>query len=401
MNTQRHAQIEVDLKAFFDNELPFFRRQIVGRHIKNCPKCQQEIEFMQTIERELETVIDAPLDTDLRAHILESVPTPSPAVSTQTQQPARKANKARFVEMGLALMLVGFLGVGTLTMMGRRISNTFNAASNQINTSTGDEYYSSAGSSPRIRTQAEKRVVENFTFSNGASPSNVPQQRAVHREGNLTVTVDNADAASSAVESIVKNTSGFVANNALSTGTDGKRAATLDLRIPVAEFENVVEKVSKLGKVSAKSVSGEDITARVAKAGATKSTLSKELSIREAQLREKEKKAKKSDADALYYLRADVRNLRVQASQARAELETLQKFAALANLFVTLQDKEKPVAPVGWTTDINQTGQSAWSSFLSAAKLPIQLLIWVLAYSPLWIPALIIWKKFGRKWLES
>jgi len=399
MNTQRHAQIEADLKAFLDNELPFFRRQVVGRHIKNCPQCQQEIEFMQTIERELETATNAPLESELRSQILESAPASAPTLQpTPVTKTVRKVNKweAGVALAGLAVMCVIFYPVfGGRARENARKSTSYLEQRKRINVEAG---------SPPTSSMADRADTTQKLLNDGDGTLNngiVPQERAVHREGSLTVVVDNADAASSAVESIVKNTSGFVANNALSTAPDGKRAATLDLRIPVADFESVVEKVSKLGKVSAKSINGEDITARVAKAGATKDTLSKELAIREAQLRQKEKSVKAGDANALYYLRIEVRNLRVQASQARAQLETLQKYAALANLFVTLQDKEKPVAPVGWTNDINQTGQSAWSSFLGAAKLPIQLLIWVLAYSPLWIPALIIWKKFGRKWLES
>ena len=40
------------------------------------------------------------------------------------------------VEYGLLISLVALVVIAVLTLLGRRISNTFNAASNQINTST-------------------------------------------------------------------------------------------------------------------------------------------------------------------------------------------------------------------------------------------------------------------------
>jgi pilus assembly protein Flp/PilA len=40
------------------------------------------------------------------------------------------------VEYGLLISLVALVVIAVLTLLGRRISNTFNAASNQIGTST-------------------------------------------------------------------------------------------------------------------------------------------------------------------------------------------------------------------------------------------------------------------------
>lgn len=218
----------------------------------------------------------------------------------------------------------------------------------------------------------------------------VPAQRQVHKQGSISVSVDDAEAKGSAVEILIKNAGGFVAQNALSTGEGGRKTATLDVRVPVAQFENIVAKIGKLGTVREKSVNGEDITARITNAGARRRSLSRELSIREAQLRAAKAKNKAA-------IVSDVRSLRFQANQARAQLEYARKYAALATLFVTLQDKPKPAPIAGPKSELGQTARLAWSSFLLSAQLPLQLLIWILAYAPLWVPALLLWRKFGRK----
>ena len=227
------------------------------------------------------------------------------------------------------------------------------------------------------------------------------ENRAVHKEGSVTVALDNAERGGDAVEQIVKNAGGFVASNSLSTGVGEVRSATLDCRVPVEKFEFVVQKIGALGTVRAKSLNGEDITARVAAAAARKTTLSREFSVASAQLRRKEQTAKKRDAQSLYYARLEVRQLRLQAAQSRAALENLRRFSSLSSLYVTVQDKMKPAPVAGTTGDFGQTARAAWSSFLISARLPVQLLIWILAYAPLWLPALLIWKKWGRKWLAA
>jgi hypothetical protein len=237
-----------------------------------------------------------------------------------------------------------------------------------------------------------------------SSFSVVPATRAVHREGSLTVAVQNAESAGDDATTIVKNVGGFIANTSLETGAGQRRTAVLDCRIPVTQFETVVKKIGALGTVRAKSLSGQDITAQVARSGARRQTLSNELSIAQARLRQKEN-SRKPDASDLYQLRAEVRTLRMQASQARAALETLQKYGSLSSLYVSLQDG-LPAATAtprvaGWFDSLSPSSQSAWNAFLSNARLPLQLLLWVLAYSPLWLPALIIYRKYGRKWLTE
>ncbi len=434
--TLSHAAFEADFKAFLDGELPTWRRLQLRRHLKNCPACRKEIREMQLIETELKEET-APLGGDLRAKILESAPSPAtaptapdlPKLAPQTRR--REAKRLIFGFGGLAT-LAALMTVSQINGCGGGGGGGFGSNAAPVSASVDFAAKmqqqmpaqsepmvgaaSSAGSSasPSLRA-AERRRTGNvlsadghLKYPNDATDSwsrsmegnfgnVVPAQRQVHKQGSLSVTVDDAEAKGSATEILVKNVGGFVAQNALSTGAGGRKTATLDVRVPVAQFESIVAKIGKLGVVREKSVNGEDITQRVVVAGTRQQSLSRELSIREAQLRAVDSK-KVAERRSIV---ADVRSLRFQANQARAQLEYLKKYAALATLFVTLQDKPKAAPVVGATGEFGQTARAAWSSFLLSARLPLQLLIWIAAYAPLWIPALLVWRKFGRKWMNA
>jgi hypothetical protein len=386
---------------------------------------------MQTISEELATEEAAPLEADLRAKILESAPSEFNTFEAPKPAPVRRRKNRYVLEWGGMTALFLLAGFFTLSIMGQRVKHTFNSAANAI--TTGDDYsasrptiesYTSSASAPsagpvnspsggtvtnessideRSQLSSELRRLDKDSSStlNGSGSGiyldTVPQQRAVHKQGSLSVAVDDAEAKGSEVEILVKNVGGFVANNALSTGGDGRKTATLDVRVPVGSFESIVGKIGKLGAVREKSINGEDVTQRVTQAGVQRQSLAKELAIREAQLRALSSKKVAQRQAAI----ADVRQLRYQAAQARAQLEYLRKYAALSTLYVTLQDKQKVVAPASFSGSLSETGREAWASFVGAAKLPAQLFIWILAYSPLWIPALIVWRKWGRKLLSA
>jgi hypothetical protein len=406
------GDFENNLKAYFDGELSKWEHFKVSSHIAKCPKCQEELKIMEILTKEISSEDIAPLDTNLRDRILQDAATQTPALPPMKTRapeppPVRAPNRnLRWVyEYGVAFCLVMMVGFGVLSIMGNRIKNTFNSAANAI--TTGDDYtfapsFSAsdrAAGAPAFKNPARSRA-DGLSIPSSPSAasgfSGGAPQRSVHKEGNLTVAVNDAEATGTAVETLVKKVGGFVASNELTTGGGGQKTANLDVRVPVDHFENVVKSIGRMGTVKAKNISGEDVTARVAVAGARRDTLSNQLSIAQAQMRNLAK-VRKANSEGMYRARAEVRSLSLQASQAKAELETLRKFAALSTLYVTLQDKTKPVAAASFTGTLSQTGADAWNSFVNTARLPIQLLIWILAYSPLWLPALILWRRFGKK----
>jgi hypothetical protein len=227
--------------------------------------------------------------------------------------------------------------------------------------------------------------------------------RRVHKEARITVEVKKLEEQSDAVESMVKSAGGFVVSNTLSTGGDGTKSAALDIKVPVKQFETVLKQIGDLGEVKAKNVSGQDITEQHSDAQAADNVLSSELAVKESMLREARIKAAKKKDFVLndWQQRAEVRRLRIEAAQVRARLELLRRTSDLSNISVQLQEPPHLPGQGGFLEGIGETGHAAFESFLVAARLPINLLIWILAYSPLWIPLLIAYhyatRVYGRR----
>jgi anti-sigma factor RsiW len=207
-------------------------------------------------------------------------------------------------------------------------------------------------------------------------------ERKVHKEADITLEVDRAEAKSETVAQMVTDAGGYVANNQIATEEDGTKTASLTTKIPVGQFDPFLSKLSKLGEVKAKNVNGEDITERMSDTQQLSRTLQQDIEDTAARLREWQPKAQaRQDAETL-------RDLRIRRAQAQARLEMLKKLGALSTVTVQLTEKPKPpvVQPQGGFLDeMRDTGQAAVHSFITAAKLPVMLLIWLLAYSPVWL----------------
>jgi hypothetical protein len=224
--------------------------------------------------------------------------------------------------------------------------------------------------------------------------SDLAPQRRVHKGASITVQVSDLEDKTSTVEQMTKNIGGYVANNDLETGGDGLRRSILTLKVPVGQFESVLDKIAKLGLVKSKQVSGEDITARVSDAEQAKTVLANQLGQQVERLKRAKAKDKAQE-------RHEARLIQIQLAQARARYNMLNKLATLSTIAVQLQEKSTPaVQGGGFTDELGKTKQAATSAFMDALRVPLIVLMWILAYSPLWIPLLLIYRFASRTYLR-
>jgi len=216
-------------------------------------------------------------------------------------------------------------------------------------------------------------------------------EREVHREATVTVQVDRPEARGDEIEAYVKGAGGYVANSQINIGEDNVKTASFSLRVPIAGFDAAMARICQLGEVTAKNVNGEDLTEQIAEQHAARDTLEGEMRELRQQMQGHRGKAYTADAAAL-------RELKVQYSEAQARLEISRKLAALATISVELREKPKPAAPQtgGFVDDMKETGESAERAFMYAIRLPIELLVWLLVYSPVWLLLLIGYRKLVR-----
>lgn len=212
-------------------------------------------------------------------------------------------------------------------------------------------------------------------------------QRQVHKEASIGVQVANPEAASDNVETLVKESGGFVATNTLNTADNGLKSAQMTVKVPVTQFETVLAQIAKLGSVQSKNVTGEDITDKASDTDQTENVLEGDVANSDARLKALGAKAKWSDQQA-------TRDLRTQLAQARARLVLLRRMAALSTLTIDLSQTPKPQAPApvtnGFLSGLKGNTHDALQSLLSSAGMLLALAIWLLAYAPIWIPLLLV-----------
>jgi len=217
----------------------------------------------------------------------------------------------------------------------------------------------------------------------------------VHKEASIGVQVANPEAASDRVETMVKEAGGFVAGNTLNTAGDGLKSADMTVKVPVTQFETVLGQIAKLGSVQSKNVTGEDITEKASDADQTENVLEGDVQTSEARLKALGAKAKWSDQQA-------TRDLRTQLAESRARLVLLKRMAALSTITVDLSQTPKPPAPApvtgGFLHGLKDSTHDALQSLVSSASALIALVIWLLAYAPLWLPALLVGRHALREY---
>ncbi|HEY0072497.1 MAG TPA: anti-sigma factor, partial [Abditibacteriaceae bacterium] len=231
--------VNEDLKAFLDGELSFTRRLTVQFHLRQCAQCRAEVETMTQISHDLQksesTTGTATIAPELRERILQNLPD---AASIAPSLPPIKRKTPRFlVEYSAAFCLVAVVLVASFSLMGRRVSNTFNAAATQMSEGNYESVSGAASQSApmtgtvdqlagldkqpariakaptRSANEASARYkgfAEPLTQSlqkreaSSRDTSNLPAAlRRVHKEARLTVAVDDIEAQSAAAEQSV------------------------------------------------------------------------------------------------------------------------------------------------------------------------------------------------------
>ena len=417
---------EEDLKAYIDGELPKLRSFAVRRHLTQCASCREEIVTMTQIAEELRsTESEEVLPASLREKILGDRP-PAPILGGQSGGPAdtdrHSSRKRPTLAWGLAgAALIAWFAItpilqkggvnpqnsspvasvghaplkeGTDTLTFRQQANESPHVSASAPAPTTLTYGSSnrvmtkdaSGSGHALVTNAapsSSTLGTTQTFESSANSISSPDPlRQVHKEASIGVQVPNPETTGDTVATMVKEIGGYVAANNLSTGDDGLKSSEMTVKVPVTQFEPFLAKVAKLGSVQSKNITGEDITEKTSDANQAEGVLEDDVQKSEAGLKAMGSKAKWRDQEA-------TRELRTQLAQARARLILLKRLSALGTITIDLSQTPKAVTPApvtgGFLNTLQATTHDALQSLVGSASALLALLIWLLAYSPLWV----------------
>ncbi len=211
--------------------------------------------------------------------------------------------------------------------------------------------------------------------------------RQVHKEAGIGLQVANPDATGDKINDMVKETGGYVAANNLTTDTEGLKSGELIVKVPEAQFETFLAAVAKLGMVVSKNITGQDITEQTSDAHEAQGVEESDLEQAEARLKALGSHAKWEDKE-------DTQDQRVKLAETRARLKLLKRMAALGTITIDLSETPKAAAAVpattGFTGVLHSTTHDALQSLAGSAAALLALVIWLLAYSPIWVPLLLL-----------
>ena len=413
----RCASVRDDLKAYADGELVFLRRLQVRRHLLSCADCRKELAIMETIGADLRAENPAvTLNENLRSRLLAATPDADVPAFMPAKRPIWKRQPLLAVGVAgtvvIGAVLFGQMYTQTLSDMNPPKSSpeAFSANVPPSEDKTGatngmparvpmlppeattvasanDSAGETTKSAPIV---ARVRMPSVYTPTADVAPpgASLNYERQVHRDVQLGITVapDSLDQKAEQAETIVKAVGGYIASSNLSTGTEGYRTASIVVKVPQTAFDDTLRKFSALGRVTSKNLSTEDITETTSDATSAEAVLANQVKELDAKVRAAgtEKRELRREAE--------LRQAQIQLAQTRARLGLLRKMAALStlNLDISERPKEesKPADKSGFWSGMGETNRAATAAFQTALRVPLVMLMWILAFSPIWAPLL-------------
>ena len=418
----RCETISDELKAYMDGELPLDRRAAVRLHLLRCASCREEIGIMESISSELKAGETNGFNAALRERLLESAPD-SAAGPNEPEIPLWRRRPIQLWGAAAAVVLMFVITAPLLTsgkpaaeMKGRMYPNstasippppqmaqTRQAEMKKMNGPAESPMAAGGASAPESVMHSEVGRDDVFAVpgtTGGPPPASTPanaagersveakgtrqgwfadsHERKVIRNASISVRVEKLEEKSESVERLVANAGGFIANNRLSTGEEGLKTAFLTVRVPVNGFDSFLRDVAKLGEVTAKNVTGEDITEKLTDDQKEAGVLRSDLAEVRKRLASPSRNWQDEESERL---------LKIRAAQTEGRIELMRKLAALGKVEIQLSEQPKTaIKSGGFLTEMSETGRAAVNSFLNAARIPVLLLIWVVAYAPVWVP---------------
>ena len=235
-------------------------------------------------------------------------------------------------------------------------------------------------------------AMQRLRSSNQSSTVSLQQDppvlmRQVIRRAELDIRVGNVEKAEREVGGIVQSVGGYT-----DTATSSDLASThpmlkLALRVPVAAFDSTITRFEGLGVRLSKTIGSEDVTGKLVDLDARLKTLRAKEEVFRDMLKNR------TQLDDVFNIQNQLTDVRTQIETIDGERKTQAGLAALSTIDLTLEQNAVANLP---STDPNwlaQTWAEATSGASVALRISVVTLIWVLAFCPFWIPALLILRR--------
>jgi hypothetical protein len=153
------------------------------------------------------------------------------------------------------------------------------------------------------------------------------------RHGEASLEVAHVDDALAQVRRSAAQFGGFVANTAIRNGKEERPSATLEIRVPSAQFDALLGALSSLGKVETVTANVQDVGEEYVDMGA-RATNAKRMEARLIEMLA----TRTGKLDEVLTVEQELRRVREEIERYEARLRYLEKHASVSSLDITLHE---------------------------------------------------------------
>lgn len=247
------------------------------------------------------------------------------------------------------------------------------------------------GAPPASNAASASRATSVANVGAPLPPASDPAGAMLVRHGEATVEVRHIDDAVARIRQAAQQFGGFVANTTIRNGKDEQPSATLEIRVPTAQFDAALGALRTLGKVETVTANAEDVGeeyvdlgARAANARRVEARLVEMLASRTGKL-----------SDVLT-VEQELARVRQEIERHDARLRYLERRASLSSLNVTLHqplaliDRPSPgpiveAIALAWERTL---GMIAWCIASLGIIVPLGVLVGI---------GVVLWRRIGTR----
>lgn len=236
-----------------------------------------------------------------------------------------------------------------------------------------------------------RRIIDNGTASpypqtNDAGIS-VVDKRLIIKTGEFSVVVKNVSDAANSISRFIEEKKGIVVSNQI-YNLDTNPAATVVVRVPVAEFAEVTEQIKAVGEIKSESVQGQDVTEEYIDLEAQL----KNLRATETQFLEIMKRA--TQIQDVLAVQRELTTVRSSIESLEGRMKYLSESADYSTITIYLSSDSASLPIVDDSDQWKLIGEikEALRSLVEFGKDALSLLIWIAIFIPVWgVLTVIVW----------
>jgi hypothetical protein len=381
MHLTNHPIDREELMAFLDGELSADRAGATASHLADCEECQALAADFRGLSQRLTNWPVEQSSPALTSNVIAGL-------DRYSSQPRRRfAFLARWQTWAWAGSVAGAVGVGTVVILLRPISQQ--RAISQVSFAVAQN----RGTVAQIRDSNVRTMVEMVRAKNPL----------IVRAAQLTIAVKDFEKTRATVDEMLKRRGGYLGQSNVSSPDDVGRVFEATLRVPSDQLEAAMAEIRALGRVESESQNGEEITqqyvdleARLSNARNSERRLADLLRDRTGKLADVlavEKEIERVRAE-IERMEAERKNFANRVDFATLNVKLIDEYRAGLQMPGSVSFRLRNAAIDGYRTMTESV--TATALFLLACGPSV--VFWVVV---LFFPVRFIWRRFGRRLLNS